>query len=120
MNESGPPLTALVRTLGIPPDRLLILQDEMDLPLGRIQLKRGGSAAGHRGIESLYQTLGSTDFYRLRIGIGRPDRGARDYVLSEFSPEEMKSLDSAFDSAMDGLEIWIGGDPPKALQKLNS
>jgi len=121
MNESGVPLTDLIRSLGLGLDRFLILHDEIDLPLGRAQFKRGGSSAGHRGVDSLYQQLGETDFYRLRIGIGRHATArVKDYVLSDFSREEMGILQSEIPIWSGGLEEWIKGSPGKAAQIINT
>lgn len=120
MNESGPPLARLVRSLKIPMERFLVCHDDVDLPLGRVQLKRGGSAAGHRGVESLYQAIGSSEFYRLRIGVGRNNMSTRDYVLSNFEPADRQALSETFTRSIGGLEFWIRGDPDKAAQELNT
>lgn len=127
MNESGPPLVNLLGTLGISPDRFLVFHDEMDLPFGRLQLKKGGSSAGHRGVESVSRTLGSPEFYRLRIGVGRPGdnpalprRSTRDYVLSDFDPAELQRLDEVFTRSTDGIDYWIKGDPARSAQFLNT
>ncbi len=121
MNLSGPPVCGLIRGMDTPLDHFMVLHDEMDLPLGRVQLKFGGSAAGHHGVESVIQSFGSPDFYRLRIGVGRPDRSnARDHVLSEFSKEERPTLTAVFDSSAPGLDDWIMGFFDRASQKLNT
>lgn len=120
MNENGPPLADLFHFFKIPPNHILILHDDIDLPLGRLQLKLGGSSAGHRGVESLYHALGNPDFYRLRIGVGRPDRSAKDYVLSDFTAEENKTLAKIFRVGSDGIDLCIRGECEKAAQKLNT
>src|SRR5438445_6976639 len=86
MNESGPPVGSFARKRGVPVDRLVVCHDEIDLPFGALRIKKGGSTAGHHGLDSLVQAFRSPDFYWVRIGVGRPptrDRGI-DYVLDEF------------------------------------
>ena len=91
MNESGRPVARLVRKQGISPSQLLVVQDELDLPPGRVRLKAGGGTAGHKGLESIKAALRSGDFLRLRIGVGKPpskEEGA-EHVLSPVRPEEV-------------------------------
>jgi len=91
MNESGRSIAAAVRFFKVAPDRLLIVHDDVDLEQGRLQARLGGGLAGHNGLRSIAQALGTPDFQRLRIGVGRPGRGDRrpvsDYVLSLFDPD---------------------------------
>src|SRR4249920_577513 len=91
MNESGRSVGAAARFFKVEPDALLVVHDDVDLEPGRLQARRGGGLAGHNGLRSLAQDLGTQEFLRLRIGVGRPGRGDRrpvaDYVLSEFEPE---------------------------------
>lgn len=92
MNESGRSVGAAARFFKVEPQQLLVVHDDVDLEPGRLQARRGGGLAGHNGLRSLAQHLGSQDFLRLRIGVGRPGRGDRrsvsDWVLSPFAPEE--------------------------------
>src|SRR5215218_9670670 len=92
MNESGRSVGAALRFFKVEPERLLVVHDEVDLEPGRLQARLGGGLAGHNGLRSLAQHLGTQDFLRLRIGVGRPGRGdprsVSDWVLSGFSPEE--------------------------------
>ena len=120
MNESGPPLLDLIRFLKIPPDCVLLCHDDVDLDLGRVQFKRGGSSAGHRGVESLYSAAGHSDFFRLRIGIGRGKAYTRDYVLSEFAAEEQKILEGVFSKCINGIDFWIDGNADRCAQTLNT
>lgn len=108
MNRSGEPVLPLVRELGIEPADLLVAHDELDLPSARIRFKRDGGTAGHRGLESMVEQLGTRGFPRLRIGIGRPPEGVEvvDYVLSPFDPAERAALDEALGLAADGVEVW--------------
>jgi PTH1 family peptidyl-tRNA hydrolase len=114
MNESGRSVGAAARFFKVEPERLLVVHDDVDLEPGRLQARRGGGLAGHNGLRSLAQHLGSQDFLRLRIGVGRPGRGdprsVSDWVLSGFSPEEdvealvTRSADAAEAIANEGLE----------------
>ncbi|MFH0846812.1 MAG: aminoacyl-tRNA hydrolase [Chloroflexota bacterium] len=95
MNQSGKAVKALVKKYGISLEDIIVIHDDMDLPLGKIRLRMGGSSAGHKGINSITSELGSQDFARVRVGIGRPDNADDkcetdmiDYVLSPFTPGE--------------------------------
>jgi len=92
MNESGRSVKAAAQFFKVEPDAILVIHDESDLELGRLQARRGGGLAGHNGLRSVAQHLGTPDFLRLRVGVGRPGRGDRrdlaDYVLADFEPHE--------------------------------
>ncbi len=114
MNESGRSLAAAARFFKVPPEQVLVVHDDVDLEPGRLQARAGGGLAGHNGLRSLAQHLGSQDFLRLRIGVGRPGRGdprpVADWVLSRFGPEEdvealvARSADAVETMATEGLE----------------
>jgi len=114
MNESGRSLGAAARFFKVEPAALLVVHDDVDLESGRLQARLGGGLAGHNGLRSISQALGSQDFLRLRIGVGRPGRGdprpVSDYVLSPFAPEEdvealvARSADAVETLAREGLE----------------
>src|SRR6266566_8377765 len=92
MNESGRSVQAAARFFKVEPDAILVVHDEGDLDLGRLQARRGGGLAGHNGLKSIAQHLKTQDFLRLRVGVGRPERGdprpLADYVLSDFEPAD--------------------------------
>jgi PTH1 family peptidyl-tRNA hydrolase len=94
MNLSGAAVAAAARDLRLPPDRIWVVHDELDLPLCRLRIKRGGSAAGHNGIASIIGALGSQDFVRFRVGVGKPPRprSGAGYVLGRFGKAEKKHL----------------------------
>lgn len=98
MNSSGQSVSRLVKKFGIAPDNLLVIHDDLDLPLGKIRLRQGSGPGGHKGVDSIISCLGSQGFTRLRVGIGRPDIAEPseadiiDYVLSDFTPEEKKAI----------------------------
>jgi PTH1 family peptidyl-tRNA hydrolase len=114
MNESGRSVGAAVRFFKVEPEQVLVVHDDVDLEPGRLQARAGGGLAGHNGLRSLAQHLGSQDFLRLRIGVGRPGRGdprsVADWVLSPFAPEEdaealvARAADAVETIAADGLE----------------
>src|SRR5919197_751627 len=114
MNESGRSVAAGARFFKVPAESLLVVHDDVDLEPGRLQARRGGGLAGHNGLRSLAQQLGTQDFLRLRIGIGRPGRGdprpVKDWVLSPFAPEEdpdalvSRSADAVETVVREGLE----------------
>jgi peptidyl-tRNA hydrolase, PTH1 family len=106
MNESGRSVQAAMRFFKVEPESLLVVHDDVDLEAGRLQARRGGGLAGHNGLRSLARELGTQDFVRLRIGVGRPGRGdprsVSDWVLSGFAPEE--DVDSLVSRAADAVE----------------
>ncbi|MBM4243553.1 MAG: aminoacyl-tRNA hydrolase [Deltaproteobacteria bacterium] len=108
MNLSGPPVAAFATDLGIDPEAILVLHDDLDLAPARVRMKRGGGTAGHRGLDSIVESLGTRDFPRLRIGIGRPPAGLPvvDFVLAPFDEEARVALDGALEQALSGIEIW--------------
>jgi PTH1 family peptidyl-tRNA hydrolase len=109
MNESGRSIAAATRFYKVPPDQLLVVHDDVDLEVGRLQARAGGGLAGHNGLRSISQGLGTQDFLRLRIGVGRPGRGdprdVSDYVLSPFAPEE--DAETLVTQAADAVETLL-------------
>lgn len=109
MNDSGRPVARLVRKQGVPVDRLVVVQDELDLAPGVVRLKVGGGTAGHNGLRSIETALRSRDFLRVRIGVGKPPskfEGA-DHVLSSFTPDERALVDQASQRAADGIRVLL-------------
>ncbi len=114
MNLSGRSVAPAVRFFKVPPEQLLVVHDEGDFDLGRLQARAGGGLAGHNGLRSIAQELGTQDFLRLRIGVGRPGRGdprpLADYVLSNFDPHDdaeaivARAADAVETIAREGLE----------------
>jgi peptidyl-tRNA hydrolase, PTH1 family len=109
MNESGRSLGAAARFFKVDADGLLVVHDDVDLEPGRLQARRGGGLAGHNGLRSIAEALGTQDFLRLRIGVGRPGRGDRrsvsDYVLSSFEPHE--DIDGIVRLSADAVETLV-------------
>jgi peptidyl-tRNA hydrolase, PTH1 family len=106
MNLSGRSVAPAVRFFKVPPEQLLVVHDEGDFDLGRLQARAGGGLAGHNGLRSIARELGTRDFLRLRIGVGRPERGdprpLADYVLSNFEPHD--DADAVVARAADAVE----------------
>jgi PTH1 family peptidyl-tRNA hydrolase len=96
------------------------VHDEIDLPLGRIQMKPGGGDGGHRGIRSIIEQVGTAEFPRIRVGVGRPGpSGTIDHVLAPFSTDELEVFDAARERAVEGIEDWVIGGVPKAQNRVN-
>lgn len=106
MNESGVAAKALLAALEIPPEQMIVVHDEIDLPLGKIKRKFKGGHAGHGGVKSIIEKLGTGEFTRFRIGVGRPEQGGDvvDYVLSPFTDDEISDLDGIREDAVHGIE----------------
>ena len=109
MNLSGRPVAALVAFYKIPPERLVVIHDELDIPFGALRLKLGGGDNGHNGLRSITQALGTRDYYRVRFGIGRPPgrMDAADYVLRDFTAAERKDLPLFIERGADATETLI-------------
>ena len=118
MNESGRSAKAAAAFFKAEPDAILVIHDESDLESGRLQVRKGGGLAGHNGLRSLNQHLGTPEFMRLRVGVGRPERGDRrplaDYVLSDFEPHE--DAEAIVARAADAVET-LGDDGLEAAQR---
>lgn len=109
MNLSGRPVAALAAFYQVPPERLVVIHDELDIPFGAVRLKLGGGDSGHNGLRSITQALGTRDYYRVRFGIGRPP-GRMDpavYVLRDFTAAERKDLPLVVDRCADATETLI-------------
>ncbi|MFI9271004.1 aminoacyl-tRNA hydrolase [Kitasatospora sp. NPDC052896] len=109
INLSGRPVVSVLRAHGVPTERLLVVQDELDFPFGVIRLKRGGGPGGHNGARSVGDVLGTRDFLRLRFGLGRPPKGqpVGKFVLQEFSPAEQAALPTLLDRCANAVEALV-------------
>jgi PTH1 family peptidyl-tRNA hydrolase len=121
MNLSGEAVGALVKYYQLPLEKILIVVDDADLPLGEIRLRPGGGSGGHHGLESVAQHLGSTEYARLRIGIGRKDeaRQITGHVLGKFAAEENAVLEKVLERASGQIECWLSAGLPKAMSQFN-
>jgi len=109
MNESGGPVASLRDYYKVTPDRLIVVHDDLDLPFGALRCKLGGGDGGHNGLKSIRASLGTGDFLRVRVGIGRPPgrMDAADYVLRAFAPGERKELPLVVAEAADAVESLV-------------
>ncbi|WP_026371038.1 aminoacyl-tRNA hydrolase [Kallotenue papyrolyticum] len=122
MNDSGLAVAALVRWYKLDPaTHLLVIYDDLDLPFGTIRLRPGGSAGGQRGVQSIIQHLGTQQFPRLRVGIGRPPAGwdAKDYVLSNWTRAEEAALPELYARVADAVETVLGEGLAAAMNRFN-
>ena len=121
MNDSGRSISAAARFFKVLPENVLVIHDDVDLELGRLQARAGGGLAGHNGLRSIAQILGTADFLRLRVGVGRPERGdprpVADYVLSPFSAEE--DVEKIVSSAADAVESVLADGLDATQQRFN-
>lgn len=122
MNLSGKSVAALVRFYKITPPEILVVHDELDLMPGQMKLKQGGSAAGHNGLKDIQAQLGSTDYWRLRLGIGHPGVRAEviHYVLKKPSPEHRDAIEHCIDQSVAALDLLIAGDMTRAMMQLHA
>lgn len=122
MNESGGPTKSLLTFYSIPPERLVVIHDELDIPAGDVRLKLGGGEGGHNGLRSISNSLGTKDYHRVRVGIGRPPgrMDPADFVLRDFSPVERKDLPFLIDDAADAAELLVTQGLLAAQQRFHS
>ncbi len=122
MNTSGGPIGALASFLGIGVDHLLVIHDDLDLPSQELRLKRGGGEGGHNGLKSISQVMGTRDYHRLRIGIGRPPgrQDPADFVLARLAARDRPEWDVTFEEAADAVEDVITRGFLEAQQTLHS
>ena len=118
MNLSGHAVSEIVNYYHDRLDDILVIHDDLDLPVGKLRFKNGGSAGGHNGIKSIIAQLGSQDFDRLKLGIGKGGNTI-DYVLSPFNGEDAKIIDSAVQTAADAVEVWLKHGLNKAMNEYN-
>ena len=127
VNLSGDPVACLVRKHDIPLSDLLIIYDDLDLPLGKIRLRQSGSSGGHKGMNSIVSTLGSEDFPRIRVGIGRPQADEQsinedaiiNYVLNDFSPQEEAIIKPVIAKVAEAIDCFITEGIEAAMSKFN-
>jgi len=120
MNCSGVAVRQVTERLGLAPGRVLVIYDCLDLSLGRIRLRQGGSSGGHRGVESVIRELGTDQFPRLRVGIGRPESGAGiDYVLAPWAAAELPVIGQSVTAAVAAVRTLLEDGLPAAMNRFN-
>ena len=122
MNLSGEAVGEAARFYKLPADHVLVISDDVDLPLGKLRIRKGGSAGGHNGLKSIIQHLGTDQFPRLKVGVGakpRPDYDMADWVLGKLQGEDKKVMDAAVKRAADAVECLLREGPDKAMNRFN-
>ena len=122
MNLSGEAVGEAARFYKIPPDHVLVISDDVSLPLGKLRIRKGGSAGGHNGLKNIIQHLGTDQFPRVKIGVGEkphPDYDMADWVLSKFAGEDLKAITAAIEKAAQAVECLIAHGPDKAMNQFN-
>jgi PTH1 family peptidyl-tRNA hydrolase len=123
MNASGESVHLLVRRFKVPPQNILIVHDDIDLPLGKIRIRERGSSGGHKGIQSIIDCLGSQDFPRIRIGVGRPQMEENQevvaHVLGAFSPQERSMIDETVPRVSEAIRCILLDGVVAAMNKYN-
>ena len=122
MNLSGEAVRQAVDFYKVPADRVLVVSDDTALAVGRLRIRKGGSAGGHNGLKNIIQHLGTDQFPRLRLGVGEkphPDYDLADWVLGKFVGEDKKAMEAAVKKAADAVECILSQGPDKAMNKFN-
>lgn len=122
MNLSGEAVRQAVDFYKVAPDHVLVVSDDTALALGRLRIRKGGSAGGHNGLKSIIQHLGTDQFPRIKVGVGQkphPDYDMADWVLSKFAGEDLKTITEAIRKAADAVECLIQEGPDKAMNRFN-
>ena len=122
MNLSGEAVGEAARFYKLPPERVLVISDDVSLPVGKLRIRKGGSAGGHNGLKSIIQHLGTDQFPRIKVGVGQkphPDYDMADWVLSKVAGEDLKTITEAIRKAADAVECLIQEGPDKAMNRFN-
>ncbi len=119
MNLSGTPVRLISSWYRTPPDGVLVVVDEMDLPFGTLRMRPFGGHGGHNGLRSVIATVGE-GFPRIRIGVGRPQTDSIDHVLGNFSTTERRELDAVIAAAADGVQLWLNDGIDAAMRFVNT
>jgi PTH1 family peptidyl-tRNA hydrolase len=122
MNTSGGPVAGLLKYYDVPVERLVVLHDELDIDAGLVRLKRGGGEGGHNGLRSISQSVGSKDYFRVRLGIGRPPgrQDPADFVLRDFGKAEREELPFLLGDAADAVEAIVEVGLTEAQQRFHA
>lgn len=121
INNSGVPIKKFIKNKNIKPDNILVIYDDIDLAVGKIRLKNGGGSGGHKGLNSIVEQLGSKNFWRLRIGIGKPEDKNKtvEYVLGKPSKRDKEIIMDSINFSLDEINNFFEGESSKLMNKLN-
>jgi len=121
MNLSGEVVKPLLSEFGVSPEHLIVVHDDLDLPIGRMRVKFGGGTGGHNGLLSIIQALEADGFYRLKLGVGRPmpNQETADYVLASFDDSELSPINAMLDRSVEALRCLVVDGPAEAMNQFN-
>lgn len=119
MNESGRAIREVRNWYKVKPSEILVIVDDLDQPFAQLRVRAKGGSGGHNGLKSIERELGTQEYPRLRVGIGRPAHETIDHVLSRFSPEQERNLPTVIGDAADGVEIWLRNDMLETMNRIN-
>ena len=122
LNLSGEAVGEAARFFKVPADHVLVISDDVSLPVGKLRVRRGGSAGGHNGLKNIIQHLGSDQFPRIKVGVGEkphPDYDMADWVLGKFQGEDRRTMDGAVERAADAVECFLREGPDKTMSRFN-
>ena len=121
INNSGVPIKKFIKNKNIEAENILIIYDDLDLAVGKVRLKQGGGSGGHNGLNSIIEQIGSKNFWRLRIGIGKPDDKNKviDYVLGKPSLDDKNLINKSINLLIDEINTFLSGESTKLMNKLN-
>lgn len=120
MNNSGIAVNQIVKFYKINLDNIVIIHDDLDLPVGEVKIKPKGSSGGHNGLKSIFEYLGTDDIKRIKIGIGKPEHDTIDYVLGKFSKEEKEHIDIAIKKVNDALDYYLNHNFDLCMSHFNN
>ena len=119
MNLSGQAVSQLIHRFKAPAADIVVICDDMDLPVGKIRIRPQGGTGGHKGLASIISSIGSDAFTRIRVGIGRPDNDEVSFVLSNFSPEDRRAIDQAIATVADAVDCILSEGVEAAMNRYN-
>ncbi len=119
MNLSGQSVVALMNWYKLSPQELLVISDDMDLPPGRLRIRKNGGAGGQKGLKSIMDLTGTQEFARMRVGIGRPEHGAVGHVLGKIDGQEAELIGPAIEAAVEAARVWVLEGAAGAMNKFN-
>ncbi|MEE9614595.1 MAG: aminoacyl-tRNA hydrolase [Thermodesulfobacteriota bacterium] len=120
MNLSGEAALELAENFSLAPERIIVVCDDCDLPLGKVRIRKGGGSGGHRGLDSIIAQLGTNAFPRIRLGVGKPDEGATaEHVLGPFAADEEEALEDMLENAASAVELFLDKGIDSAMNAFN-
>lgn len=120
MNLSGQAVVALMNWYKLAPEDLLVISDDMDLPAGHLRIRKNGSAGGQKGLKNIIELLGTQEFSRMRVGIGRPEHASVDHVLGKITTAEAEQMAPALTAAIEAIKVWTLEGTTAAMNRFNT